>query len=73
MSRGIDFIKDINDYKETWRLQVSIVDVWSVVNLSKGTKHIEIVVMDLKVKTLIFVSLIVFFLKSNLCILFILI
>jgi hypothetical protein len=61
MSRGIDFIKDINDYKETWRLQVSIVDVWSVVNLSKGTKHIEIVVMDLKVKTLIFVSLILFF------------
>ncbi|KAK2382726.1 hypothetical protein QL285_070243 [Trifolium repens] len=50
MSRGIDFIKDINDYKETWRLQVSIVDVWSVVNLSKGTKHIEIVVMDLKLQ-----------------------
>jgi hypothetical protein len=73
MSRGIDFIKDINDYKETWRLQVSIVDVGSVVNLSKETKLIEIVVMDLKVKTLIFVSLIVFFLKSNLCILFILI
>jgi hypothetical protein len=61
MSRGIDFIKDINDYKETWRLQVSIVDVGSVVNLSKGTKLIEIVVMDLKVKTLIFVSLILFF------------
>jgi hypothetical protein len=68
MSRGIDFIKDINDYKETWRLQVSIVDVGSVVNLSKETKLIEIVVMDLKVKTLIFVSLIVFFFLNLICV-----
>ncbi|MCI24877.1 DUF223 domain protein, partial [Trifolium medium] len=48
MSRAIDFIKDINDSKETWTLQVRIVDLWSVVNLSKGTEHIEMVVMDSK-------------------------
>ncbi|MCI67547.1 hypothetical protein A2U01_0088806, partial [Trifolium medium] len=41
MPRAIDFIKDISDSKETWTLHVCIVDVWSVVNLFKGTGNIE--------------------------------
>ncbi|KAI5388333.1 hypothetical protein KIW84_074138 [Lathyrus oleraceus] len=45
MSRKIDYVKDINDSKETWRLVVRIMDVWSVVN-NKGIEHLEMVVMD---------------------------
>ncbi|KAI5447741.1 hypothetical protein KIW84_015257 [Lathyrus oleraceus] len=32
MSRKVDSVKDINDSKETWRLAVRIMDVWSIVN-----------------------------------------
>jgi hypothetical protein len=35
MSRAIDFIKDVNDSKETWTLSVRIVNFWSVVNSVK--------------------------------------
>ncbi|KAI5428027.1 hypothetical protein KIW84_033152 [Lathyrus oleraceus] len=45
MSRKVDSVKDINDSKETWRLAVRIMDVWSVVN-NKGVEHLEMIVMD---------------------------
>ncbi|KAI5430375.1 hypothetical protein KIW84_034817 [Lathyrus oleraceus] len=45
MSRKVDSVKDINDSKETWRLAVRIMDVWSVVN-NKGIEHLEMIVMD---------------------------
>ncbi|KAI5440250.1 hypothetical protein KIW84_025541 [Lathyrus oleraceus] len=45
MSRKVDSVKDINDSKETWRLAVRIMDVWSVVN-NKGIAHLEMIVMD---------------------------
>lgn len=45
MSRKVDSVKDINDSKETWRLVVRIMDVWSVVN-NKGIEHLEMIVMD---------------------------
>ncbi|KAI5428468.1 hypothetical protein KIW84_033449 [Lathyrus oleraceus] len=45
MSRKVDSVKDINDSKETWRLAVRIIDVWSVVN-NKGIEHLEMIVMD---------------------------
>ncbi|KAI5415681.1 hypothetical protein KIW84_040916 [Lathyrus oleraceus] len=45
MSRKVDSVKDINDSKETWRLTVRIMDVWSVVN-NKGIEHLEMIVMD---------------------------
>ncbi|KAI5417879.1 hypothetical protein KIW84_042488 [Lathyrus oleraceus] len=45
MSRKLDSVKDINDSKETWRLAVRIMDVWSVVN-NKGIEHLEMIVMD---------------------------
>ncbi|KAI5417939.1 hypothetical protein KIW84_042535 [Lathyrus oleraceus] len=45
MSRKVDSVKDINDSKETWRLDVRIMDVWSVVN-NKGIEHLEMIIMD---------------------------
>ncbi|XP_050895282.1 uncharacterized protein LOC127101895 [Lathyrus oleraceus] len=45
MSRKVDSVKDSNDSKETWRLVVQIMDVWSVVN-NKGIEHLEMIVMD---------------------------
>ncbi|KAI5419047.1 hypothetical protein KIW84_043302 [Lathyrus oleraceus] len=45
MSRKVDSVKDINNSKETWRLAVRIMDVWSVVN-NKGIEHLEMTVMD---------------------------
>ncbi|KAI5401770.1 hypothetical protein KIW84_066297 [Lathyrus oleraceus] len=45
MSRKVDSVKNINDSKETWRLAVRIMDVWSVVN-NKGIEHLEMIVMD---------------------------
>ncbi|KAI5442373.1 hypothetical protein KIW84_011445 [Lathyrus oleraceus] len=45
MSRKVDSVKDINDSKETWRLAVPIMDVWSVVN-NKGIEHLEMIVMN---------------------------
>ncbi|KAI5386353.1 hypothetical protein KIW84_072760 [Lathyrus oleraceus] len=45
MSRKVDSVKDINDSKETWRLAVRIMDVWSVVN-NKGIEHLKMIVMD---------------------------
>ncbi|KAI5419380.1 hypothetical protein KIW84_043520 [Lathyrus oleraceus] len=45
MSRKVDSVKDINESKETWRLAVRIMDVWSVVN-NKGIEHLEMIVMD---------------------------
>ncbi|KAI5433567.1 hypothetical protein KIW84_020746 [Lathyrus oleraceus] len=45
MSRNVDSVKDINDSKETWRLAVRMMDVWSVVN-NKGIEHLEMIVMD---------------------------
>ncbi|KAI5401522.1 hypothetical protein KIW84_066120 [Lathyrus oleraceus] len=45
VSRKVDSVKDINDSKETWRLTVRIMDVWSVVN-NKGIEHLEMIVMD---------------------------
>ncbi|KAI5397775.1 hypothetical protein KIW84_063553 [Lathyrus oleraceus] len=45
MSRKVDSVKDINDSKETWRLVVRIMDVWSIVN-DKGIEHLEMIVMD---------------------------
>lgn len=47
MGLSIEAIIDINDYKETWRLDVRVVDVWSVVN-NHENEHLEMIVMDSK-------------------------
>jgi len=48
--------------KETWKLAVHILDIWSVVN-SKGNEHLEMVTMDSKVtiSLLIFIFNVIFF------------
>ncbi|GAU28074.1 hypothetical protein TSUD_223150 [Trifolium subterraneum] len=51
MSRKVDYIKDLNDSKETWKLPVRILDAWTVVNTVKGTEHMEMIVMDSKSNT----------------------
>jgi len=45
MGLSIDAIIGINDSKETWRLAVRVVDVWSVVN-NHGNEHLEMIIMD---------------------------
>ncbi|XP_058742163.1 uncharacterized protein LOC131614617 [Vicia villosa] len=45
MSRKFSSLKEVNDSKETWRLAVRVVDLWSVIN-SKGKEHLEMVIMD---------------------------
>ncbi|XP_058751126.1 uncharacterized protein LOC131624172 [Vicia villosa] len=45
MSRKFSSLKDINDSKETWRLVIRVVDLWSVIN-NKGKEHLEMVIMD---------------------------
>ena len=61
MSRKFDNVVDINDSKETWRLVVRILDLWSVVN-SKGIEHIEMIVVDANVWYVIVDFLRLFFL-----------
>jgi len=48
MGLSIDAITGINDSKETWRLVVRVVDVWSVVN-NHGNEHLKMIIMDSKV------------------------
>lgn len=48
MSRKFDCVKDIDDSKETWRLAIRTIDVWTVIN-SKDIEHLELVVMDANV------------------------
>lgn len=48
MSRKFDNVIDINDSKETCRIVVHILYLWSVVN-SNGIENLEIIVMDAKV------------------------
>ncbi|XP_058733120.1 uncharacterized protein LOC131604714 [Vicia villosa] len=45
MSRKSSSLKEVNDSKETWRLAVRVVDLWSVIS-SKGKEHLEMVIMD---------------------------
>lgn len=48
MSQKFDGVRDIDDSKETWRLAVRILDVWTVIN-NKGIEHLEMVLIDAKV------------------------
>jgi hypothetical protein len=48
MSRAIDFIKDINDEKELWKLAVRLEDVWKT-GIGRG-EHLEFLILDKQVK-----------------------
>ncbi|XP_050919667.1 uncharacterized protein LOC127137236 [Lathyrus oleraceus] len=45
MSQKFDFVKDIDDSKETWCHAVRIIEFWTVIN-RKGIEHLEMVIMD---------------------------
>lgn len=63
MARKTDRVSEIDDSKETWRLAVRIIDLWSVVN-SKGVEHLEMVVMDSKVRWVLYVPFISYIFKG---------
>lgn len=48
ISQNFDFVKDINDLKETWLFIVQFFDAWIVVN-NKGIEHFGINIMDSKI------------------------
>jgi hypothetical protein len=48
MARAIDFIKDINDEKELWKLIVCLEDVWKT-GIGQG-EHLEFLILDKQVK-----------------------
>jgi hypothetical protein len=47
MARVFDFIKDITDRKDLFKIAVKVKDKWNVVK--EGKEHFEMVVVDSKV------------------------
>jgi hypothetical protein len=47
MARALDFIKDINDGKELWKLAVRLEDIWKT-GIGKG-EHLEFLILDKQV------------------------
>jgi hypothetical protein len=58
MARVAENIKDLNDKKALWKLEVLIIDLWTV-NNSKNKQHVEMVVCDKEVNEINFVKKIV--------------
>jgi hypothetical protein len=55
MARNFEFIKDINDRKDLWKIAVKVRDKWT--SQKEGKEYLELVVVDSKVT---------FFFKSKL-------
>lgn len=49
MERPFEFIADITDNKDFWKLAVKVKDKWTVI--TDGKEHLEIVIVDQKVNT----------------------
>jgi hypothetical protein len=47
MERPVEFISDVTDKKDFWKLAVRVKDKWTVVK--DGREHLEIVIVDAKV------------------------
>jgi len=47
MERPVQFVSDINDKKDFWKLVVKVKDKWTVVK--DGKEHLEMVIVDAKV------------------------
>jgi hypothetical protein len=47
MGRNVEFIKDINDRKDLWKIVVKVKDKWTAVK--EGKEYFEMVVVDSKV------------------------
>ncbi|XP_058726770.1 uncharacterized protein LOC131598158 [Vicia villosa] len=52
MARPIDSVKDINESKDLWKIAVSCKHIWSVTS-SSNKEHIEMVLVDSKVRDMI--------------------
>lgn len=50
MERPFEFIGDITDKKDFWKLPVKVKDKWTVVK--DGKEHLELVIVDKKVRGL---------------------
>jgi hypothetical protein len=50
MERPFEFIGDITDKKDFWKLAVKVKDKWTVVK--DGKEHLELVIVDKKVRGL---------------------
>jgi hypothetical protein len=48
MSREFDFIKDLTKDREIWKIDVRVVDSWTVIG-TNGNPHLEMVIVDAKV------------------------
>jgi hypothetical protein len=47
MARNFEFIKDINDRKDLWKIAVKVRDKWT--SQKEGKEYLELVVVDSKV------------------------
>jgi hypothetical protein len=50
MARNFEFIKDITDRKDIWKVAVKVKDKWSA--MKDGKEYFEMVVCDAKVSVL---------------------
>jgi hypothetical protein len=48
MARNFEFIKDINDRKDLWKIAVKVRDKWT--SMKEGKEFLELVVVDSKVR-----------------------
>ncbi|RHN74121.1 hypothetical protein MtrunA17_Chr2g0306681 [Medicago truncatula] len=48
MARPLEKIKNLNGSKSLWKIDVRVVDLWTVTN-SKSKQHIEMVLCDKEV------------------------
>jgi hypothetical protein len=49
MARNFEFIKDINDRKDLWKIAVKVRDKWT--SMKEGKEFLELVVVDSKVSS----------------------
>jgi hypothetical protein len=60
MARNFEFIKDINDRKDLWKVAVKVRDKWT--SQKEGKEYLELVVVDSKVSSFFKLKLQLFFL-----------
>jgi hypothetical protein len=63
MSREVDFIKDVDDGQEHWKLAVRVEDLWKS-GIGKN-EHIEFLILDKQVNIFILYQLIIFYIISR--------
>jgi hypothetical protein len=54
MARNFEFIKDINDRKDLWKIVVNVRDKWT--SQKEGKEYLELIVVDSKVSFFLIVK-----------------